>query len=461
MVTPRRGATLPRARIIFALMLTLAATMYFFQLGRAGLDNAETYSAYIASRPPARGFPREPQSRSRQGRRTLCLRTPFLLRGLRHRRGCPARVFRGIRTRERDAPIRAGARVVRRRDRNRRHCAMGIQSDGADRRAMGADVQHVHRADAGQLASRCSRCNNVPTPCASPVRRPRRGDAAYPSRRRVDSRRRGGNPRARSMARLPVRSGCVGLAGALVLFAPIAPVVVRGSARRPAGPSLRLDWERAQTPLGLETGVSMMATAVGLILVLGPVLRFDRSDVEYACPCREPMRWCAMWTSCPTRFAGGLVAVHPMFEIRYVAPSPRDSRSSPRRAIGMPCGIPQPRRHRDDCGIRRHCDYVPALSSAIPSMAADRARGHDRATRRRKVYFSRLATSWAAAGAGLDPDSLSRDPSRRISAHPVRLLLNRDKSRAYDKSVPSLARTRDHHSSGPARWRRLAGESSG
>src|ERR1700735_2428389 len=33
------------------MLLVLAATFYFFRPGRAGLDDAETYSAYIASRP--------------------------------------------------------------------------------------------------------------------------------------------------------------------------------------------------------------------------------------------------------------------------------------------------------------------------------------------------------------------------------------------------------------------------
>ncbi len=36
--------------MLFATLLVLAATAYFFQLGRAGFDDAEAYSAYIASR---------------------------------------------------------------------------------------------------------------------------------------------------------------------------------------------------------------------------------------------------------------------------------------------------------------------------------------------------------------------------------------------------------------------------
>jgi len=36
------------------MVLMIAATMYFFQLGRAGFDDAEAYSAYIASRPTLR-----------------------------------------------------------------------------------------------------------------------------------------------------------------------------------------------------------------------------------------------------------------------------------------------------------------------------------------------------------------------------------------------------------------------
>ncbi len=36
---------------MFAVLMLVAATVYFFRLGRAGFDDAEAYSAYIASRP--------------------------------------------------------------------------------------------------------------------------------------------------------------------------------------------------------------------------------------------------------------------------------------------------------------------------------------------------------------------------------------------------------------------------
>jgi hypothetical protein len=120
---------------------------------------------------------------------------------------------------------------------------------------------------------------------------------------------------------LPVLSGCVGLAGALVLFAPIAPAAFAELHSATIGH--RFDWigSAHQTSLALEIGLSMMAAAVGLILVFGPVLRFDRSDAN-GFDRREPMRWCAIWSLLPLLvLLMGSLLLHPMLEIRYVAPA--------------------------------------------------------------------------------------------------------------------------------------------
>ena len=100
---------------------------------------------------------------------------------------------------------------------------------------------------------------------------------------------------------------------AIALFAPFIPLAVA------QGHSLIydhwLDWigARHQSAIGLKLGVAALAAAAGGWLVFG-----KGAGTESA----ERMRWCAAHTFVPILLlAGGSVLVRPMFQVRYVAPS--------------------------------------------------------------------------------------------------------------------------------------------
>ncbi len=113
-------------------------------------------------------------------------------------------------------------------------------------------------------------------------------------------------------------TGCVGIAIALILFAPIAPVSfaqVHSSAM-----GHRFDWIGGahQTALAIKVAGLLIAGAIGLMLLFGPKLPFDRANPRDA---SEPMRWCAIWSILPVlALMAGSLALHPMFELRYIAP---------------------------------------------------------------------------------------------------------------------------------------------
>ena len=121
--------------------------------------------------------------------------------------------------------------------------------------------------------------------------------------------------RWRGRACLPAFAG---LALAACLFMPIAPSAlaqVRASAL-----GHRFDWMGSAPDLSplLRLGIATIAAALGVLLIFGPALRFDRarrSDDS------EPMRWCAIWSFLPLlALTAGSLILHPMFEIRYIAP---------------------------------------------------------------------------------------------------------------------------------------------
>ncbi len=302
-------------------MLTLAATMYFFQLGRAGLDDAETYSAYIASRPTVREVFRaslnlDPgkggglyvfalhfycevfgtgEAALRAFSAVFALASVMLLFVL-------ARELFGVETAIVATALWAFNPMALIVARWARMYSMFIaltlgsllamlkvqQRPTVVRVAMfgvlGAAMLHTHLGGALVLGA----------------------EVAILARDRWRGRAVGG--------------GCLGIAIALILFAPIAPssfAQVHASAL-----GHRFDWigSAPQTPLVVKAAGSLIATAVGLLLVLGPAMPFDNADSNPpALP--EPLRWCAMWTVLPLlALAAGSLMLHPMFELRYIAP---------------------------------------------------------------------------------------------------------------------------------------------
>ncbi len=125
--------------------------------------------------------------------------------------------------------------------------------------------------------------------------------------------------RDRSRGR-PILAGCVGIAIALILFAPIGRVALAQMHASALGH--RFDWigTARQTPLAIKIAGSFVAAVAGLILVFGPAMPFDHVDAN-PLDDSEPMRWCAIWSILPllALMVGSLV-LHPMFEIRYIAP---------------------------------------------------------------------------------------------------------------------------------------------
>ena len=107
---------------------------------------------------------------------------------------------------------------------------------------------------------------------------------------------------------------------ALILFAPIGPVTL--AQIHAAAVGHRFDWigSAHQTPLAIKIVGSLVATALGLILVGGPPMSCDHADAN-PLDDSEPMRWCAIWSILPLlALMVGSLLLHPMFQIRYIAP---------------------------------------------------------------------------------------------------------------------------------------------
>jgi hypothetical protein len=114
--------------------------------------------------------------------------------------------------------------------------------------------------------------------------------------------------------------GCIGIAIALMLFAPIAPSALGQVHASALGH--RFDWigSALPLPLAIKIAVALIAVLLGLALVFGPPISFDHAEGD-PLDDSEPMRWCAMWSLLPLlALASGSLTFHPMFEIRYIAP---------------------------------------------------------------------------------------------------------------------------------------------
>ena len=117
-----------------------------------------------------------------------------------------------------------------------------------------------------------------------------------------------------------IAPGCLGIAIALILFAPIAAVALTQIQALVLGH--RLDWigSAHQTRLAIKIAGSLVAAAIGLVLVFGPPMPFDHAGAN-RCDDSEPMRWCAIWSILPLMaLMMGSLILHPMFQIRYIAP---------------------------------------------------------------------------------------------------------------------------------------------
>jgi hypothetical protein len=117
-----------------------------------------------------------------------------------------------------------------------------------------------------------------------------------------------------------IRAECLGLAIALLLFAPIAPVALGQVHSSTLGH--RFDWigSAHQTPPAIKIVGTLVAVLIGLFLVFGPKLRFDHAHSD-PLDDSEPIRWCTIWAILPLlALATGSLFLHPMLEIRYIAP---------------------------------------------------------------------------------------------------------------------------------------------
>src|SRR6266481_694782 len=99
----------------------------------------------------------------------------------------------------------------------------------------------------------------------------------------------------------------------LALFVPYAPVLRAQSETMISGHWL--DWigTAYEYPLWIKIAAALGAAAVAAWFVFGASPKWDRDDT---------FRWLGAWTIIPgLALAAGSIAVHPMFNLRYVAPS--------------------------------------------------------------------------------------------------------------------------------------------
>jgi len=307
--------------MLFALLLVVAATMYFFQLGRAGFDDAEAYSAYIASRKSIRavfdaslnldpgkggglyvfalhwysGIVGTSEAALRAFSAAFALASMMLVFAL------AAELF-GAETALLAAALWAFnpiALIVARwarmysmfialtigsllamRKLQQRPTALRVVVFGV----LAAAMLYTHLGAALMLGAEA----------ALLVRDRRRGRSIF--------------------------AGCLGMAIALLLFTPLAPVALAQIHASALGH--RFDWigSARHTPLALKIAGSIVGGAIGLFLVLGPPMRFDHVRAN-PFDDSEPLRWCAIWSILPLMaLMLGSLLLHPMFQIRYIAP---------------------------------------------------------------------------------------------------------------------------------------------
>jgi mannosyltransferase len=103
------------------------------------------------------------------------------------------------------------------------------------------------------------------------------------------------------------------MAVTLALFVPYVPVLRAQSETMISGHWL--DWigTAYEYPLWIKIASALGAAAVATWFVFGAIIKWDRD---------ETLRWLGAWTFLPgLALAAGSIAVHPMFNLRYVAPS--------------------------------------------------------------------------------------------------------------------------------------------
>ncbi len=118
----------------------------------------------------------------------------------------------------------------------------------------------------------------------------------------------------------PIGAGCLGITIAVLMFAPIASASLAQMHSSALGH--RFDWigSAHQTPIAIKIAGSFAALMIGLVLVLGPAMPFDHAEAN-PLDGVEPMRWCAIWSLLPLlALVVGSMVLHPMLEIRYIAP---------------------------------------------------------------------------------------------------------------------------------------------
>jgi uncharacterized membrane protein len=118
----------------------------------------------------------------------------------------------------------------------------------------------------------------------------------------------------------PIRAECLGLAIALLLFAPIAPIALGQVHSSALGH--RFDWigSAHQTSPAIKIVGTLVAVLIGLFLVFGPALSLDHAPSDPVDD-SEPIRWCTIWAILPLlALITGSLLLHPMLEIRYIAP---------------------------------------------------------------------------------------------------------------------------------------------
>ena len=302
------------------LLLALAATMYFFQLGRAGLDDAEAYSAYIASRKtvaavfdaslqldPGKGGglyvfmlhwyaaifgTGEPALRAFSA--AFALLSVILIFALANDLFGPeiALIATALWAFNPIALIVARwarmysmfialtlASLLAMRKVQRRPTMLRVATFGT----LGAAMLYTHLGAVLMLGA----------------------EAAILAR-----------DRWRGRAILPV---CAGLAIALMLFVPLAPVALAQVHTSALGH--RFDWmgSASQTSFAIKIVAALTAATITLMVVFGPPMPFDHAEATPGDS--EPMRWCAIWSLLPLMaLTAGSLILHPMFEIRYIAP---------------------------------------------------------------------------------------------------------------------------------------------
>ena len=314
----RRFANLPRPLL---LLLIAAAAVYFFQLGRAGFDDAEAYSAYIASRPNLRAvFDASLQLDPGKGGSLYF----FALHWYCEWFGTGEIALRAF-----SAGFALGDVML--------VFALAAELFGVETALIAATLWAFNPI--ALIAARWARMYSMIIALTLGSLLAMRKVEQRPSALRIVTfggltaamlyTHLGGPLMLGAEAAILIRdrwrgraivAGCLGIAIALIAFTPLAPAAFTQIQALVAGH--RLDWigSAHHTPLASKIIGSLVAAMLGLVVVFGPPMPFDHADAN-PLDDSEPMRWCAIWSILPVMaLMVGALVLHPMFQIRYVAP---------------------------------------------------------------------------------------------------------------------------------------------